>query len=90
MKKNKINESEIKVLTFMLTFYNDDCNCTYFKHIAKDTGLEIKQVRRACRSLAKKGLAEYVRGLFDDDGFVAGSGYCATEEGRKLGDELKL
>ena len=86
----KINENEKKVLSHLLTIYGDEGNCTYFKFIAQATGLEIKQVRRACRSLAKKKLAEYQRGLFDDEGFAAGSGYCATEEGRKLGDELKL
>ena len=74
----------------MLTIYGDEANCTYFRFITKETGLTLKEVRRACHSLAKKGLAEYVRGLFDDEGFTAGSGYCATEKGRELGDELKL
>ena len=90
MGKIKISEREKKCLTHLLTLYNSDQDCTYFRYVAKDTGLEEKQVKRAVRSLARKGLAEYVRGLFDEDGFVAGSGYRATELGRKLGDELKL
>ena len=89
-REERINENEKKVLTHLLTIYDNDGSCTYFRFIAAGTKLEIKQVRRACRSLAKKGLAEYVRGLFDDEGFTAGSGYCATEKGRELGDKLKL
>ena len=86
----KINEKEKKVLIHLLTLYGEDANCTYFRFIVEGTGLTLKEVKRTCHSLAKKGLAEYVRGLMDDEGFVAGSGYCATEAGRKLGDELKL
>jgi hypothetical protein len=41
-------------------------------------------VRRACRSRAKKELAEFLRGLFDEDGMVAGSGYGATLKGAAL------
>ena len=86
----KINEKEKKVLSDLLIIYADDANCIYFRFIAEHTKLTIKEVKRACHSLAKKGLAEYVRGLFDDEGFTAGSGYCATEAGMKLGYELKL
>ena len=49
-----------------------------------ETKLEKTQVRRSVRSLARKGLAEFVRGLFDDDGMVAGSGYCCTRAGKEL------
>lgn len=42
------------------------------------------KVRIYVRSLARKGLAEYVRGLFTEDGEVAGSGYSATYEGALL------
>jgi len=36
------------------------------------------------RALARKGLAVYERGLFDEDGMVAGSGYRASFEGTLL------
>ncbi len=39
------------------------------------------EVRRIVRQLARKGLAEYYRGLFDDDGEMRGSGYCITRAG---------
>ena len=48
-----------------------------------------KEIRRACRSLARKGLAEYSRGLWNDDGVPAGSGYGATKMGRSRGDEAQ-
>jgi predicted transcriptional regulator len=54
-----------------------------FKSIAKRSGLDIKHVRRTVRSLARKGLAEYGRGLWTEDGQVAGSGYCITDAGRE-------
>jgi hypothetical protein len=53
-----------------------------FKYIIGQTGLERKVVRRACRSLARKGLAEYGKGLWNDDGEPAGAGYAATRAGR--------
>lgn len=80
----KINENEKKVLEVLSEEFSDEAKCFYFRSIVSKTGLELKQVRRACRSLARKGLAEYVRGLFDDEGMAAGSGYCATEDGAAL------
>lgn len=53
----------------------------FFRYIAKEADLDERIVRIACRALARKGLAEYVRGLIDEDGLIAGSGYCATKEG---------
>ena len=86
----KISEREKKCLTYLLSIYGNDQDCTYFRFIGQAVGLEEQKVRRVVRSLARKGLAEYVRGLFDERGFIAGSGYRATELGRKLGDELQL
>jgi len=74
-----MNDNELKVLTFLA---EDDEMCFPFKAIK--VGLDVKAVRRACRSLARKGLTECIHGLFDDDGFVAGSGYACTREGKEL------
>ncbi len=46
--------------------------------------LDIKEIRRACRSLARKDLAVYGRGLWTDDGEPAGSGYAATPAGAEF------
>lgn len=78
----EINEKELKVLKQLSSSYDpEDWGAFYFKSLISSTGLELKEVRRACRSLAKKGLAKYERGLVDEDGIPAGSGYRATEEG---------
>lgn len=43
--------------------------------------MDVREVRRIVRCLARKGLAEYWRGLWSDDG-PAGGGYCITPAGR--------
>ena len=48
------------------------------------TPLDRSVIRRAIRSLARKGLAEYHKGLVTEDGEFAGAGYCITNEGIKF------
>ena len=89
----KINENERKVLETLVHRNSEtgEIAYMYFRNIAAETKLELKQVSRACRSLRKKGLAEFMRGLFSDDGMAAGSGYGATPEGEKfIGNKLPL
>lgn len=83
MKKTKLNEKELEVLRCLAEAYHpdeDEWGAYGFKALSSITGLDAKNVRRACRSLARKGLAAYERGLWSDDG-PAGAGYRATEEG---------
>ena len=86
----KLNDTEKRVLRALAEEWNEEMNCYYFRTIAttvNESGnpkVDLKIVRRACRSLRRKGLAEYQRGLFNDDGEVAGSGYCATRAGAEL------
>jgi len=87
MKKSTItiSERERLCLEYLAEIYHEEeMNCTYFCTIAKETGLTERQARRSARALARKGLAEYVRGLIDQDGMLAGSGYMATFEGALL------
>ncbi len=56
--------------------------CTPFAPVEQDTGYDRRTVRRHIRALARKGLAEYFRGLCTEDGVFAGAGYCITEAGR--------
>ena len=51
--------------------------------IAQDAGIDKETARFACRLLRDKGLAQYGRGLFTEDGMGAGSGYKLTDAGRK-------
>jgi hypothetical protein len=85
MTTPKINDKERKVLEALSDGYHpDEWSAYYFRGIVASTKLTLPEVRRACRSLAKKGLAKYERGLFNEDGEAAGSGYRATDEGVAL------
>ncbi len=56
--------------------------CVYYRTIAKHTGMEERIVRNVVRHLARKGYAEYIRGLCDEyTGLLAGSGHCITKSG---------
>ena len=75
----KLNEKECTILELLSIEV-----CYGFAYLENVTGLSRSEVCRACRSLARKGLAEYHRGLFNDEGDVAGSGYCASRAGERL------
>lgn len=57
--------------------------CLHFKTIQKYTGYDRRTVRLHVRRLARKGFAEYAKGLWTEDGYPAGAGYCITEAGRE-------
>jgi hypothetical protein len=88
----KITEKEKLVLTALAQHTRETGEfCVGFKYLEGYAGdLDIRQIRLGCRSLRRKGLAEFYRGLFNEDGEVAGSGYCISNEGRELADKLEL
>ncbi len=55
-----------------------------FSHIMQETKLDRRDVRLACRHLTRKGLAQFGRGLWTEDGEPRGSGYAATKAGADL------
>ena len=64
--------------------------CVSFAPIMQETGLDRRTVRRYCRSLKRKGLAEFYKGLWSYDDRPAGAGYCITYEGmRKLAEQAE-
>ena len=77
----KLSEREAKALRALANYYNHDGNHLCFAAIAEEAQMPIKQVRRTVRALARKGLAQYGRGLFTAEGDMAGSGYCCTAAG---------
>ena len=84
-----LNPIERKVLTVLVAAAGDFGHYSFAGIVAHARAehrwrLDRKQVRRACRSLARKGLAQFGSGLFTEDGEVAGSGYTATREGVHL------
>lgn len=82
-KKITISKNQLKCLDF-LAKNSDDESCWYFRGIAKEVKLPEKKVRIYVRALVRKGLAVYVRGLVDYDGFLAGSGHMVTEKGKEF------
>lgn len=79
----KLNPHERKVLRALGIYYSD-FGYIGFSTIARKTHLNRKQVRRAARSLRRKGLADYCCGLFNDNGDVAGAGYGCTTKGAEV------
>lgn len=77
---SKLNPFERAVLEVMMEYGED--HCLPFAPIMQVTGFDRKTVRRACRSLKRKGLAEFHVALWDDHGEPAGAGYCATRKAR--------
>ncbi len=64
--------------------------CLHFKGVQSRCDIEPHNIRRVVRSLARKGILYFQRGLFDEyDGSVAGSGYGLTEAGARLLDEME-
>lgn len=55
--------------------------CVSFSVIQDHTRLDRRTVRRNVRALARSGYAEYFKGLFTEDGGMAGAGYCITRSG---------
>jgi len=88
-----MSERERKVLEAMGLCYagNPDYSYMTFATIAADSGIDLKHIRRTVRSLARKGWAEYGKGLCDEDGEFRGAGYRCTLDGfieyRKLIEE---
>lgn len=78
----KLNDNEKKVLAFLVAVCNEG-NATPFSPIMECWKLSRPDVRRACRSLRRKRLAEYWRGLWTEHGDPAGAGYGATVKGRE-------
>ena len=77
-----LNAQELKVLKRLVVGFND-C-CYNFRGLSRHTRLKRADVRRACRSLARKGFARYERALWNEDGGPAGAGYGATRAGYDL------
>ncbi len=74
-----LTATELKVLEVLSDHYDE--TCLYSRGVAENAGISLVAARRAIKSLERRGYAELHRGLFDDDGMIAGSGYSATRAG---------
>ena len=77
----KLPAAQAKVLKYLVEVYSEEFGFSAFQPIMLATRLPRNVVRRACRALKRKGLAEFGQGLWKSDGGLAGSGYAATEAG---------
>jgi hypothetical protein len=71
-------------LRWLADAFDSPDHCILFFRYFTERGLTLTQTRRAVRSLARKGLAEYSRAFDCDEGKVMGSGYMATPAGIAL------
>lgn len=51
-----------------------------FRVVPMKTSVKPAQVRRVVRALARKGMLEYARALWSEEG-PCGAGYCLTQQG---------
>jgi len=86
----KLNDNELAVLKVLAEAYSWDEDFCFspFAPLMEQTGLDRATVRRACRSLRRKGLTRYQSGLWAETGELSGAGYAATAAGAALVEEL--
>ena len=86
MERTSLTDARERVLKHLVKSYREDSEFCYssFRGIMFGTNLDRQTVRNACRALARKGLTEYGRGLWSNDGMVAGSGYRITAAGEEF------
>lgn len=80
----RLNDVQLRCLNALDGCSDPEWQYASFAPVMKITGLPRPEVRRAIRSLARKGLAEYSAALCTEDGDFAGAGYRITIAGRKL------
>jgi hypothetical protein len=78
--KPNLNDNERRVLRALPSEGYAGFGFVSFAYLTRETMLNRRAVRLACRSLARKGLAEYSRGLWSEDGKPCGAGYARTWE----------
>lgn len=79
---------QIKTLVALNSAYHSESAYFNFATLMERTGMTRSQVRRSCRALKRKGLADYQSGLWYDDGAPAGAGYAITALGKIVAEIL--
>jgi hypothetical protein len=59
----------------------EDFSVMGFQAVSERTGLDKSKVRRAVRGLSRKGLLQFFRTSWTDDGAPHGAGYGLTKQG---------
>ena len=90
MKLTEAQRREQRILS-VLAEADEDYGYFGFDSLSRQTQMDRRQVRLDVRRMARKGLTQFGKGLWTDEGGLAGSGYAITESGRKAlaGGEAK-
>lgn len=83
-----VSDNALKVLKAYYEGADEDYVYRY-NWIEDRAGLTRKEAEKAVRELRTAGYLEYVKGLFDEDGQVAGSGH-AIAQGKRNDIKAKL
>lgn len=84
MEGARLSSRETECLYALHTILLNSDNASYARTVAKKVGIEENKARNALRSLKRKGFVDYQRGLFDDEGKVAGSGWRVNLKGSQI------
>lgn len=90
-----LSENQLKVLRDLAERYDSwgEGAVSSFKTMAEELKMDVRHVRLACRALARKKLAEHVKGLVfqhgPSEGMLAGSGYACTALGNEVIERME-
>ena len=77
MEKEWVDKLGLKI-KIIEAFLEDDELAYYYRYFEKKTGATREQIKPIMDELRKAEMVELVRGLMNDDGEVAGSGFALT------------
>ncbi|WP_319568358.1 hypothetical protein [Cohaesibacter marisflavi] len=86
--KQQLERHVLRLLADAYESNQDFCYCTLKTLVTTEINREI--IRAILIDLRKDDLATYAKGLWTDDGELAGSGYAITPEGRDYLRALEL
>ncbi len=81
MSLPKLTNTEKRVLLKLMDGWRKDSNVYTFKGLARELNTTRSAVKRACRSLVRKGLTEHSPFWDEYDGNLGGSGYTLSVHG---------
>lgn len=83
-----MNDDAFKVLNWLsVSTRPGGAMCCGFRPMVRELEMERAKVRRLCRLLHRKGMAEFHKALCDDEGHFTGSGYCISRAGMEFVEE---
>lgn len=85
-----LSENQLTVLKALQADYDSwgEGLVSTFKSLEKETGIEARLCRLACRALARKGYAEHTVAV-NQDCMPSGSGYVCTKEGNEVIERME-